>query len=266
LKSGRWQDLKTTDFAHIDPERTVAVLPVAAIEQHGPHLPLGTDALINAGILDATLERVATPTVVLALPPLAYGDSLEHADFAGTLTITAETLLATWTDIGTSVARAGVRKLVLFNSHGGQKAIVDLAALRLRVASRMLVARASYFAFGAPNGLFDADEWLHGIHGGEIETSLMLHLHPELVHRAALRNFPSLGETLARGNRWLGVDKPIGFGWQSRDLNPAGVCGRAEAADPERGARYLEHIAVSFATLLSEVAATPLAVLADEPS
>jgi creatinine amidohydrolase len=263
LNSGFWQDFTTRDFADLDVDRTVAVLPVAAVEQHGPHLPLATDALINAGIVAATLDRLPDPPTVLVLPALTIGSSLEHADFPGTLSIGPEILLRAWLDIGGCVARTGLRKLVIFNSHGGQRALVDLAALRLRAEHELLVVRANYFSFGAPEGLFDPQEWAHGIHGGEVETSLLLHLNPDLVRRDALENFIGLGERLAAKNRFLGAEKPIGFGWKSQDLNPAGVCGNAAAADGRRGAQYLAHLAQCFARLLVEVAETPLGILAD---
>jgi len=261
--SGYWQDLTTRDFASLDAEHTVAVLPVAAVEQHGPHLPLATDALINEGIITATLERLPRSSAVLVLPALDVGTSLEHADFPGTLSIDAERLLAVWLDIGASVARAGVRKLVIFNTHGGQKSLVDLAALRLRVAHDLFVVRANYFSFGTPEGLFSAEEWLHGIHGGEVETSLMLHLAPELVRREALENFTGLGAKLANENELLGAEKPVGFAWKAQDLNPAGVCGNAAAADAKRGAQYLEHLAKRFAALLAEIGEVPLGVISN---
>ena len=263
MRSGYWQDLSTTDFRRIDVERTIAVLPVAAVEQHGPHLPLATDALINAGIVTATLAEIGTDATVLVLPPLSVGESVEHCDFPGTLSIDAEHLLPAWLDIGRSVARSGVRKLVIFNTHGGQRAIVDLAAMRLRVECSLLVVRANYFSFGAPADLFEADEWAHGLHGGEVETSLMLHLHPDLVRTEALRDFTSLAGQLAAKNEWFGVEKPIGFGWKSQDLNPAGVVGNAARADADRGERYLDYLAKTFVVLLGEVAATPLGIVGD---
>jgi creatinine amidohydrolase len=127
----------------------------------------------------------------------------------------------------------------------------------------MLAVRCNYFSFGAPSGLFSSEEWSAGLHGGEIETSLMLHLHPELVRTDRIRNFDSLAAALARKNKWLGAEKPIGFGWKAQDLNAAGVTGNAAAADAARGRTYLKHLATSLAELLAEVAATPLAMLAD---
>jgi len=261
MRSGYWQELTTTDLNALDTEKTIAVFPVAAIEQHGPHLPLATDALINQGIVRTSLSRVPSDVIALVLPPLNYGASSEHEDFAGTLSVDPELLLEVWLSVGKDVARAGVRKFVILNSHGGQKSLVDLAALKLRIAHRLFAVRCNYFSFGAPDKLFSSDEWSTGLHGGEIETSLMLHLHPELVQLDRLADFSSAVETMASANRWLGAEKPIGFGWKAQDLNPAGVTGNAARADAERGAAYLEHIGRSFAELLAEVAATPLSVL-----
>jgi creatinine amidohydrolase len=223
VHSGYWQDRATTDFRLVDPEATVALLPVAAVEQHGPHLPLSTDAVINDGVVRAALQQVAPGIVLLVLPALNVGLSPEHTSFGGTLTIADTTLADAWTDVGRSVARAGVKKLVLFNTHGGQKALVDLVAMRLRAELGMLVARATYFALGAPPGLFDAAEAAHDIHGGEIETSLMLHLAPQLVRTAAIADFRGLPHDLAARNRVLGVEKPVGIGWRAEDLHSSGA-------------------------------------------
>jgi creatinine amidohydrolase len=258
LTSGRWQDLTTTDFARTDPLRTIALLPVAAIEQHGPHLPLATDALINEGVVAEALRRLPASASVLVLPALNIGDSLEHSAFPGTLDAELEVVLGLWLAVGRAVVRAGVRKLVIFNSHGGQRAHVDLAALRLRVAHGMLVVRAHSFSFGVPPGLFEADELAHGLHGGAVETSLLLHLRPDLVRREALADFPSMGAALARRRGWLGAEKPVGIGWMTQDLNPHGACGNAAAASANHGRQVLEHMADRLVQLLGEVAEAPL--------
>lgn len=255
LRSGRWGELCTADFARVDPARTIALLPVSAVEQHGPHLPLATDALINAGIVAETLRRLPQSASVLVLPALEIGDSLEHSDYAGTLSAELESLLGLWLAVGRGVARAGVRKLVIFNSHGGQRAHVDLAALRLRAAHGMLVVRAHSFAFGVPPGLFDADELAHGLHGGAVETSLLLHLRPDLMRREALAAFVSRGAALSAQGGLLGAEKPVGFGWMAQDLHPQGVCGDATAASAEKGGRLLDHLASCLRQLLAEVEA-----------
>lgn len=257
--SGYWQALCAADIAALDVTSTVALLPVAAAEQHGPHLPLGTDAVINAGIVARALgllrSRSSPGPRLLVLPALDIGHSPEHIATAGTLSAGSETLLALWTDVAASVAAAGVRRLVLFNSHGGQTALVDLAAVRWRARFGMQVARAFWPAFGDPAGLFEPEEWRLGLHGGEVETSLMLHLAPAQVRMAAARNFVPVEP---QGCRWLGFEGPIGLGWLSEDLHPAGVCGNAAAADATRGAALLEHLAQVLVAIVAELARLPL--------
>jgi creatinine amidohydrolase len=265
VRSGFWQDCTTADFSGLDPEQTVALLPVAAVEQHGPHLPLATDALINDGLVRAALAALPGGPTLLVLPALSVGLSTEHVGFPGTLTIADHTLADVWTDVGRSVVRAGVRKLIILNTHGGQKALVDVVAVRLRAELGMLAVRATYFAFGSPPGLFSGEELAHDIHGGEVETSLMLHLRPDLVRTAELADFKGLPHRLAQQHRWLGAEKPVGFGWQSQDLHPQGVCGNAARADASRGAAQLAHLAAALARLVGEVAATPLSTLLRPP-
>jgi creatinine amidohydrolase len=134
-------------------------------------------------------------------------------------------------------------------------------ALRLRAELSMLVVRATYFSFGTPPGLFDAQEILHDIHGGEVETSLLLHLRPDLVRRDAIADFKGLPHELAAQNSMLGVENPVGIGWLSEDLHAAGVCGNAARANAERGAKHLDYLADRLVTLIGEVAATPLTIL-----
>ncbi len=261
MQSGYWQDLTTAELAALDPESTVALMPLAAIEQHGPHLPLATDAVIAEAVARALIGRAAAPARLLVLPMVAIGHSPEHASFVGTLTARAETLLALWTEIGGSAAAAGVRKIIMLNAHGGQKSLVDIVATRLRALHGALVVRANTFSAGAPPGLFDARELSLGLHGGDVETSLMLHLRPDLVRRERIRDFVGLPEQLADRGGVLGAEKPFGFGWMSEDLHPDGVVGRASQASAEKGARCFEHIVDRLARLVAEVAAMPLSTL-----
>ena len=265
LRSGYWSDLTTEDFADIDPEAAIALLPVGAVEQHGPHLPLGTDTRINEAIVRRVLERLPDDLTLLVLPTLAYGDSAEHGDFPGTLSPSPETLIRLWTELGAGVARAGLRKLVLFNSHGGQTQIVDIVALRLRMDRGMLVARANYFHFGTPAGLFSETELAHGLHGGALETSLMLHLHPDLVREDELANFEPASVEMTQAFAMLRPEGPGAFAWASQDLHPSGASGDAAAADAEKGAQVLDHAAERLVTLLSDLRRAPLSLLRERP-
>lgn len=254
-----WQEMTTEDFRVLDVARVIAILPVAAIEQHGPHLPVEVDARINEGVLARTLELLPDELPVTVLPAMPVGKSSEHIAFPGTLSLSAETLIRLWTEIGDSVARAGVRKMVIFNSHGGQPQVADIVARDLRVKHRMLVVTANSYALGKPEGLFPEDELVHGIHGGTIETSIMLHLRPDLVKMDKAQDFVPLSVAMAREYEMLTPEGKVGFGWQTQDLNPHGACGNAAAADAARGAKVVDHYARRFVQLLREIDRFPLA-------
>ncbi len=253
-----WQDLATTEFAALDPAHTVAVLPVAAIEQHGPHLPVSVDAEINRGVLARALTHLAPDVPALILPMTSTGKSNEHIAFPGTLTLSAETLIRLWTELGESVARAGLRKLVLFNSHGGQPQIMDIVARDLRVRLQMMVVSTSWYALGMPPDLYDEDENRFGIHAGGIETSMMLHLRPDLVDMTKARNFRSAHADIAAEFEHLSYTGGTAIAWQTQDLNASGACGDATNADAARGEQLVDFAARRFAELLAEVSRFPL--------
>ena len=254
-----WTDIKTTDFAGLDAARTVAVLPLAAVEQHGPHLPTGTDALILDGLLARLRERTLDRTTALVLPTLAAGSSPEHLAFPGTLTVGAETLLGLWVDLGRSVARTGIRRLVILNSHGGNAALADVAALRLRTELGLLVVTCTTHRLGVPAGSIDADEARFGIHGGQIETALMLALAPALVAAAERADFASSERDLVRRHPALGAaGGPARLAWSAQDLNPAGAVGNAAAATAAQGEAILQHLADRIAAVLEDAARLPL--------
>ena len=260
-----WQDLTSDDFRSLDPERTVAVLPVAAIEQHGPHLPVGVDALLGQGVLQRALTLLDPAAPVLVLPAMPVGKSNEHAAFPGTLTLSAATLTALWTEIGESVHRAGLRRLLIFNAHGGQPQIMDIVARDLRVRLGMFVVCASWFSFGLPDGLFTDAERRHGIHGGAVETAMMLHLHADLVRWQRADDFTPATAAWEAEFRWLQAEGAISFGWQTQDLHPSGACGNALAARAEDGAACVERAARGLVELLGEVSAFPLNRLRSVP-
>ncbi|MEQ8335357.1 creatininase family protein [Nisaea sp.] len=253
-----WGHLTTLDVAALDPVRTVAVLPVGAVEQHGPHLPLATDILISEGILQAAGKQLSPEVCLLILPSQAVGLSPEHMNFAGTLSHEAETLLASWTEIGMSVAAAGLCKLIILNSHGGQPQIVDLTTQRLRSEAGMLAVRANSFRFDLPPDLVSAEERAFGLHGGQIETALMLALHPDLVRRDKIMDFPNSAAGRTGTAKRLGLSGAGGYAWNAEDLHPSGATGNASRATAEQGAALLAAYAAQLAELITDVADWPL--------
>lgn len=247
-----WRDLPWTAFAAL-PEDTVAVLPVAAIEQHGPHLPVAVDAVLNEGVLARVLERLPAEFPVLVLPTQAVGCSVEHLRFPGTLTSTPETLIALWTEIGHSVARAGVKRLVLLNSHGGQLQIMDIVARRLRIECGLFCVGAMWSRFGMPPGLVPPLEARYGIHAGFVETSAMLALRPDLVDMTKARDFPSAWMVAENAAPHLVPGGGAAIAWQAQDLNAAGAVGDAARATAEAGEAILDHAAGRIAAMLEEV-------------
>lgn len=260
-----WADLTWPDFQEADTASWIAVLPVAAIEQHGPHLPLSTDRDIMQGYLARVMTGVPADLPVSFLPLQNVGLSPEHRDYPGTLTLSPETALRVWTELGESVARAGVRKIILLSSHGGNTGLLEIVARELRVRRSMLAVTASLSRFGYPDGLFSADEIAHGIHGGEIETSLMLAFQPQKVRQNKLEDFPAETARMAREFKHLRAAKPAGFGWLTQDLNPQGAIGNARAASAIKGAQAAEYGAHAFIELLQDVAAFPLERLRSGP-
>mgnify|MGYP000078294577 CR=1 FL=1 len=267
-----WADLTTREFAQRQASglagRTVAVLPVAAIEQHGPHLPVSVDATLVDGIVAASLPHLPASGPVLFLPTQAVGKSDEHIRFPGTLTLSAETVIRVWTEIGESVARAGVRKLVLFNSHGGQVSVMDIVARELRRRCDMLVFSTSWYTLPLgeeAEGRFPPEEHRFGIHAGDIETSMMLALRPGLVDMAQARDFRSTSQDRAARYPVLGNGRSAKLGWQMQDYHPMGAAGNATLATAAKGQAVVDAAGRQLALLLQEVAQLPLSTLADQP-
>ena len=228
-------------------DSTLLVLPTAAIEQHGHHLPLATDTLINNLLLGKALERVSPQLPIYALPPVCYGKSNEHLGFPGTLSVSAQTFLAVVRDLGASIAAGGFKKLVLYNTHGGNTSLVDLLARDLRVEFGL----RTFTLFGSPDATFDGvsrQERTYGFHAGEIETSFLLHATPELVYPEAYTS-----------NYIAHVDRPeilkpegsaANFAWMTRDIAPSGVMGDPSAATAQNGERWSNEAAERIAEIL----------------
>lgn len=254
-----WGDFRTTEYASIDPEATIAVLPVAAIEQHGPHLPVSTDTTIMTGMLETVIARLPAGLDVRILPVQSVGKSNEHLHAPGTLTLPASTLVEAWTELGLSVARAGVRKIVVVNSHGGNEEIMGIVTRELRVRQGMLAVKSSWQRFGRPDGLYSERENRYGIHGGDVETSLMLHFRPDLVDMGRAEDFVSRVESAEREFSLLRHTGTHAFAWIAPDLNPNGVVGEAHLAAAEKGRLTAEHQADGFIRLLQDVRKAKLA-------
>jgi creatinine amidohydrolase len=193
------------------------------------------------------------------------GQSQEHLGFPGTLTLSAETVIRAWTEIGESVARAGLRKLVLMTSHGGNLQAMDIVARDLRARLDMLAVCCGWHRFGYPQGLFADEEHKHGIHAGDIETSLMLAAHPHAVRKDKIANAVPATVAWAEEFHWLNAYRPAGFGWMTQDLHPSGAVGDARSASAEKGEAALDHAADAFLTLLEEVNRFDLAGLRPGP-
>ena len=209
---------------------------------------------------------------MLFLPTQAVGLSPEHACFPGTLTLKNETIIRLWTDIGESVAAAGVKKLVLFNSHGGNVSVMDIVARDLRARLDLLVYSVSWFNLPLRgddgqdlNALFSADEHRFGIHGGDVETSMMRALDPAHVDMAQAQDFHSTSQDRAQRFAILGNGKSAKLGWQMQDYNPAGAVGHAAAATADKGRAVVAAAGRSLAQLLIEIDQLPLSTLVAAP-
>ena len=249
-----WADLTAAAFAEL-PRDLVVVLPIGAIEQHGPHLPVSVDRDLVDAVIGRTWAQLSDAQNVLVLPTLAVTKSGEHGRHPGTLALSAETLLATLRETGASIAKAGISRLVFLNGHGGNNAVLEIAARDLRIEHEMTVVNCSWFGFADYADLFDIEELPHDIHGGDVETSAMLAARPDLVNMDLARNFISASATWEKSYKFIGLTgQPARPGWIADDLNLDGACGNAAAATPEKGEHLLQSAATNFALFLAEFA------------
>ena len=248
-----WNAISWPQVSAGDAARWIAVLPLAATEQHGPHLPLETDVMIGEAYL-AKLQQLLPPALPVSFLPIQkIGISTEHTDFPGTQTLSTEAALKQWMALGESVARRGIKKLVMVTSHGGNSAAMMLVAQDLRAKHGMLAVTTSWSRFGTPPGLFSDDELRHGIHGGAVETSIMLARYPDQVRQQAIANFVPSSIAMEARYRWLSTHRPAPLAWQAQDLHPSGAAGDATQASAEKGERVLDHGAKAFCELLEDV-------------
>ena len=262
-----WMEMTWADIAAAGEavRHWIAVLPLAAVEQHGPHLPLGVDAYIAEAYLARVRKILPEALPATFLPVQRVGVSAEHLGYPGTLTLSAATAIKAWTEIGESLARAGLRKLLLVTSHGGNVAAMELVARDLRTRLGMLAVTVGWHRFGYPEGTFSGEERRHGIHGGDIETSLMLAAMPDAVRTERAAQATPATVAMAHEFKWLGAYRPAGFAWMTQDLNATGAVGDATQASAAKGEAALAHGAQAFVELVREMDRFDLARLRDGP-
>ena len=253
-----WGDLTSAEFLALDPQATIALLPVAAYEQHGPHLAVSTDTVIGEGLMGELVEHLPDDLSILVMPTLSVGKSNEHIRHPGTLTFSAEIALRMWVELGACVHRAGLRKLVFVNSHGGNADLLAVAARELRQQFDMLAVVTQWRRFGLPDGMFSKREASYGIHAGDIETSLMLHLRPDRVRPELIKDFPSSAEAMEGEYKYLRPTGLHAFGWIASDLSPDGAVGEANLGTAEKGRATAAHQVAGMIELLREIKRFPL--------
>lgn len=233
----------------------IAVLPLGAHEGHGPHLPLETDTLIADGIAERLMAVLPAHLPVTVLPTEPVGYSPEHLDIAGTRSLPYAEAIERWLRIAEDLHRFGIRKLVLLNAHGGNSPLMTIVATEARVRLNMLVVATAWTRFGQPDGWIAPEDKAIDIHGGDIETSVMLALHPDRVKMEKAERFGSRQAEFAARFAHLRAYGPHAFGWKMADLNPKGVAGDASAATAEKGERLIAHAIGGLVALLEDVAA-----------
>ena len=251
----RLAELRSPQVSERLSARSIVLQPLGAIEQHGPHLPFDTDLVIASEVAEAAIAEYGDTYDAWLLPPLAYTKSNEHAWSAGTVWLSASTLLAVLDDIGRSVAMLPARKLVFVNGHGGNSALLNVANRELRLKYGLMTFLAHPGFPVDQGGTAPESELGMGVHAGIDETSLMLHLRSERVDMTrAARNVP---EWLAP-NRHVRFGGRVSFGWLSNDFGPDGYIGDPTGATAERGKELFEGAVRGLGEALAEVAAFQL--------
>lgn len=250
----RWKD-NVSDLPHVAREDWVAVLPLGAHEQHGPHLPFDTDTLIAEGLVERIIPRLppALPATFLPAEPVGY--SIEHMDVDGTRSLTYDVAVERWLGMAQDLHQKGIRKFVMLNAHGGNSPLMTIVATEARVRFNMLAVATNWTRFGQPDGWIEPEDKAIDIHGGDIETSVMLALHPAKVDMAKAARFGSRQSEFAQRYKHLRAYGPHAFGWKMSDLNDKGVAGDASMATAERGEQLIAHAVSGIIELLEDVAA-----------
>ncbi|MFZ2102370.1 MAG: creatininase family protein [Oricola sp.] len=253
----RIEALPEKETAPGDAAKWIAVLPLGATEQHGPHLPFETDSLIAEAIVERLIVRLPDSAPVVFLPVETVGYSPEHMHVPGTQTLDWDQAVRRWVRTGEQAYRSGIRKFVMLNAHGGNSPLMTIVATELRVRFGMLAVATSWTRFGLPEGVMSPDEKHLDIHGGLIETSVMLAIHPDKVDMEQARDFPSRQADFIRSYRHLRAYGPHAFGWQMSDLSRTGAVGDATRASADLGNLILDHAVEGLTELLKDVEKHP---------
>lgn len=232
----------------------IAVLPLGAHEQHGPHLPFETDALIAEGLVERIIPQLPKDLPVTFLPVESIGYSIEHMDVTGTKTLSYAQAVERWLGIAEMLHGKGIRKFVMFNAHGGNSPLLTIVATEARVRFNMLAVATSWTRFGQPEGWITPQDKALDIHGGDIETSVMLALWPDRVDMTKAEKFASRQAQFAKDYKHLRAYGPHAFGWKMSDLNEHGVAGNASTATAERGEQLVTHAVTGIIELLQDMA------------
>ena len=232
---------------------TIAVLPLGAMEQHGPHLPFETDTIIADAIAKRVEAQLPDSINALFLNVESVGYSPEHMEFPGSKTLGFDEAINRWIGVGEAMHNRGINKFLMLNGHGGNSPLMTIVAQELRVRFDMLAVATSWTRFIKQSPAISTTELTIGIHGGEIETSVMLVLAPDLVKMEKTENFPSLQEKLIKNHKNLRAYGAHAFGWKMGDLNPQGVVGNALKATPETGEALLDMAVVGLVELMSDI-------------
>lgn len=251
MTSRRLSELRASDLLDHLTADSVLILPVGAVEQHGPHLPFNTDLVIAESCADAVAARVGEELDLWVLEPLAFSKSNEHAGTPGTIWLGPDTLLKVLDDIGRSIAATPCRRLAFLNGHGGNSSLLNVACRELRLHHGLQTFLLHPNVPPDQGGPSTEEELGMGIHGGVGETSIMLHLRPELVRmELASRNVP---EHLAE-NDHVKFGGTVSFGWLAHDFGPDGHIGDPTGATPERGAASFDAAVDRLCAAFREVA------------
>ena len=234
-----------------DKDKAVVILPVASIEQHGPHLPVYTDSIIAQEVLSRALSLLPDDLPAWFLPLLPYGKSNEHAGLAGTFTMRSEVFIQTLKEIGENVARNGFKRFAILNAHGGNSEIIDFVIRDIREATGLMVFGLHvYLRIAVPQSGLNDDEMTYGIHAGDVETSMLLSCCPELVHQDLAPDGTPHQLKKLNTPPFMG---PLNFAWLTRDITPTGVLGNAQTADPTRGETYLADGGAEVAEMIQKI-------------